>query len=586
MRVCYPAAMQQVFCQNCTTAFTIEDADSEFYEQMHVPHPTFCPACRFQRRMTHVNTCNLYPRVLTPGGNPMISMYSQDKKLHIVEDKDWHDPDHFDFFSFGKHYDFAKPFFAQFHDLWKVVPLPHLQRAHSTFENSEYCNAASSLKNCYLVINADFIEDCMYGFATEETKYCVDFSFTNKSELCYEVVNLQNCYSCLFCHDCENCNGLWWSQDCVGCTDCFGCSGLRHQSHCLFNVKLSKEEYEREVAKRTCTSWASLQKTREECERFFLTQPRKFMKGTNNESVDGDNIYQSTDVHESFLIKKAEHCKFSHFLSYVTSGTSHAYDYSMFGVAAEYVYECTWCGLGVNNMKFCLWNYGAADLEYCIGCHYSKNLFGCIGLQHKQYCILNKQYTKNEYEEILPRIKQQMMNVPYKDMKGNEYRYGEFFPSELSPFDYNQSWARDFCPLTQEEAIRQSFGWHETKERPPRDAIHWNDLPDDIADVKDEHMVKPILCKAYDENPTKAMEHNCTQYFKIIPQELEFYRRMGLALPKYCHNSRHFHRLQHINPFHLWDRACAKCQKNMKTSYAPNRPEIIYCEECYLKTVY
>ena len=33
-------------------------------------------------------------------------------------------------------------------------------------------------------------------------------------------------------------------------------------------------------------------------------------------------------------------------------------------------------------------------------------------------------------------------------------------------------------------------------------------------------------------------------------------------------------------------RKCDKCSKDMKTTYAPKRPEIVYCEECYLNEVY
>jgi len=47
----------------------------------------------------------------------------------------------------------------------------------------------------------------------------------------------------------------------------------------------------------------------------------------------------------------------------------------------------------------------------------------------------------------------------------------------------------------------------------------------------------------------------------------------------------------------LWHRQCmcdktshqhgeARCQVEFETSYAPERPEIIYCEKCYQKEVY
>lgn len=585
MQVTICTVMQESHCQNCKKSYLITEEDFTFYTTMQVPPPTFCPQCRFQRRTSHINTRNLYPRVLKEGTAPVISMYSQDKQYNIVDDRDWWG-DMYDFLIYGKPYDFDQSFFTQFDALWKTVPLPHLQREYATFENSDYCNAAAALKNCYLMINADENDECLYGFSIEESKDCVDFSYCNKCELSYEAVNLVNSYSCVFSDNCDNCSGLQWCIDCIGCTDCYGCIGLRQKKYHLFNKPLSKEAYEQEVAKRSLGSWKSLQNVAQECTAFFLTQPHQSMHGRNNESVDGDYIYQSKEVHESFMAKKAEHCKFAHFLSYITSGTHHAYDYTMFGVSADYVYECAWCGLNVNNLKFCIWNYGASDLEYCVGCHYSTHLFGCIGMRHKKYCILNVQYTQEEYEELLPRIKQQMMTVPYIDKKGNEYRYGEFFPSEISPFDYNQTLAREFCPLTQEEALQQGFTWHDTRERVVPNAVRWQDLPDDIADVTDDDIRTPIVCKAFDDNPEKALEHHCTQYFKIIPQELAYYRKKGLALPRYCHNSRHFHRLQRLNPFQLWNRSCSKCGDDIATSYSSERPETVYCESCYLKTVY
>jgi hypothetical protein len=32
-----------------------------------------------------------------------------------------------------------------------------------------------------------------------------------------------------------------------------------------------------------------------------------------------------------------------------------------------------------------------------------------VGLHDKSYCILNKQYTKEEYEELVPKIIEKMM---------------------------------------------------------------------------------------------------------------------------------------------------------------------------------
>ena len=39
----------------------------------------------------------------------------------------------------------------------------------------------------------------------------------------------------------------------------------------------------------------------------------------------------------------------------------------------------------------------AHHVYYCQLCNNSSYLFGCVGLSNKEYCIFNKQYTKEEY---------------------------------------------------------------------------------------------------------------------------------------------------------------------------------------------
>jgi hypothetical protein len=40
------------------------------------------------------------------------------------------------------------------------------------------------------------------------------------------------------------------------------------------------------------------------------------------------------------------------------------------------------------------------------------------------------------------------------------------------------------------------------------------------------------------------------------------------------------------NPRKLFDRKCDKCWVKIKTTYSPDRKEIVYCESCYNKEVY
>lgn len=74
-----------------------------------------------------------------------------------------------------------------------------------------------------------------------------------------------------------------------------------------------------------------------------------------------------------------------------------------------------------------------------------KNCFGCIGLNQKEYCIFNKQYTKEAYEKLVA----QLITIMIKHKER-----GEFFPITLSPLAYNESPAQTYYPLTKDQATQ------------------------------------------------------------------------------------------------------------------------------------
>jgi hypothetical protein len=108
-------------CQNCKLEFTIEPDDFLFYERIKIPPPTFCANCRHQRRLTYRNTHSLYKRKDSFSGNDLISIYSSDKDLTVIDQKIWWG-DSWDPFDYGIDYDFSKPFFEQLKNLFKKIP--------------------------------------------------------------------------------------------------------------------------------------------------------------------------------------------------------------------------------------------------------------------------------------------------------------------------------------------------------------------------------------------------------------------------------------------------------------------------------
>jgi hypothetical protein len=214
-------------------------------------------------------------------------------------------------------------------------------------------------------------------------------------------------------------------------------------------------------------------------------------------------------------------------------------------------------------------------------------------MRNKKYCILNKQYTKEEYEKLVQKIITQMSEMPYVDMAGRRYGYGEFFPSDISLYGYNETVAMDYYPLSKKEASRQGFLWndHESTKVQGEGYI----VPDDISEVSDDILKKIIICE------------ESGRPFRLLPMELTFYRRMNLPVPVRAPLQRHKDRIARLTPRKLFSRTCmckgeksdingdgfsymnhtdhghpnGVCGVEMETPYSPERPEIVYCESCY-----
>jgi len=174
-----------------------------------------------------------------------------------------------------------------------------------------------------------------------------------------------------------------------------------------------------------------------------------------------------------------------------------------------------------------------------------------------------------------------MDEMPYIDKQGRVYKYGEFFPIEFSFFAYNKTFAQEYFPLTKEQALEQGYGWYNRPKSKHQPTIKANSLPNDIKEVNKSILKEVIECK--------NVLSGCigTGVFRIIPQELEFYKKHNISLPRFCPECRYQERIKQRNPMKLYHRQCMKkgCKKTFETTYAPNRKEIVYCEKCYLKEV-
>ena len=503
----------------------------------------------------------MYRRKCDATGKEIISMYPPDCPFKIYEQSYWWS-DKWDALSYGREIDFSRPFFEQFRDLQLSVPRMALVNKHS--ENSAFTNHAADNKNCYMTATVFGSEDILYSdWVVEHCKDLCDCSYMMEgSELCYETYYAWGAYRCCFCEFVKRCQDMWFCFDCHNCKHCFLCSNLRNKEYCFENKQLSKKEYEEKIASIFPLTYSALQTYRELYKQMNIQRTiHSAIYQVQSIDSSGDLLFHCNDCTHCFDIVNSEDCR----NCYSVIDAKDSIDTYHIGWA-ELMYECHAISNGYNCIC-CHFTYDNRNALYSDCTQNCKNVFGCCSLNQKQYCILNKQYSEQEYHDLAGKLAAHMQKTG---------EWGKFFPAEFSPFAYNQSRAMEFFPFNRDEATSKNFRWSEYTAPPPRvsKTILASHLPERIEDIPDDILNWAIVCEA-----TKIP-------FTIVNHELDFYRNVGLPIPRRHPNKRYEDRFAMRTPWRLWDAQCKNCGKKIRTSFSPNRPEIVHCEECYLKEVY
>jgi hypothetical protein len=176
----------------------------------------------------------------------------------------------------------------------------------------------------------------------------------------------------------------------------------------------------------------------------------------------------------------------------------------------------------ISNSSNIFYSYGLNDCSYCIG---------CVGLKNKQFCILNKEYPKEQRFEVA--------NTIFENME-SEGTLWQFFPWSMNPFYFNDTVASLIKDFTKEEIVNQ---WYLRRDEEIKvDIPQWVDVLSikSLAqyqgfDATWERKINPEILK-------KIIKDEKGNYYKIVPMELEFLQKHGLPLPE-------IHRLERIK---LW----------------------------------
>ncbi len=549
---------------NCEEKFEITKEDIEFIKVFQVPPPNFCPTCRRMRRFVHMGFAQLFKRPCNAPQHDesMISIYSPECPFPVYDYK-FFISDEFDPFIFAHDFVDSDSPYNELLAMRKTFPMPSFLNRDPSCINSEYSNGGKNTKNCYYVSGCFDTENVWYTNLSKSSREVMDSRAVNSSEYVYSVLNSSFIYKSSYIYFSKDCTDSIFLFDCRNCTNCFGCVNLRNAKYCVWNKQLSKKDYEDFIISITPLSRDFIRKSEEQFWHLVKSLPLNASRNLGSVDVSGVHLRKVKNAYNSTDCNNSEHIR------YVDSGLSHndSMDVLFSGGKSHHLYSTTNIGAQSSNVKF------SVSSKFCIDCEYvfnSKNLtscFMCFGLQNKSYCILNKQYTPDEYFELVDKIKCKMLS---------NSEYGDGLGIEFSAQAYNFSLAGLYFSLSDAE-VRNLGGYVASEPESNMGStkvIRSDEVPQTIYEATNEVLSQAILCEV------------TGRPFRIVVTELEFYRRMGLPLPT-VHPIVRMKRKYVFSPIGVMYKIdCAKCGMNFNSLFNPKDGYILYCEKCYQQEVY
>ena len=507
------------------------------------PTPTLCPEERSRRRFSFSNLCSLYKRNDSSSWKWIISIYSPDKP-YIVYDYNFWNTYSWTIVERGVDWDFND----NFSYLIQNTPIPNAQIFNC--ENSDYTNQSRNMKNSYMCFCAVTAEDCLYGYLwVYDCVSCIDCTAIDHCEFCYDSIKLNHCTWVFHSQSCSDCSNSSYLINCVWCHDCFNCSNMVNKSYCINNKQYSKEEYQNLIknAKRE-NLWDIVY---------------EWCKQKESENCVWNGIYW---------------CKNSIFCDEVTASENMKYVIDCPKMTDVYDGLWTWSKLCIET--YISWNsyhswiiYNSRynkESRYLLYSDNCTNCFGCVWLKDKSYCVYNKQYTKEEYNKIVPEV------IAWMIRKGQRW---EYFDPQLSYFWYNETMAMTYYPITKQEALKMWYKRSDYELPAPKveKTVLWENLPKvwckTIQEKKPEFLQKLVNYAIICEVSKKP--------FRVTKQELDFYVKHNLPLPTKHPDVRHQERFEK-KPFHIMHLVhCDKCGEEMLSVHLSWKWKKVLCEKCF-----
>lgn len=305
----------------------------------------------------------------------------------------------------------AQSFFAELQRL--ILSQPKFPVAVLNSENCEFCNEVYNSKNLSYCFDTYSTTDSFYLFDSFMCASCGDCDYAVECELCYESVDPYKSFNCEYLEYCAYMRDSAFCFDCGNCHDVFGCVGLNNKSFCIFNRQLTEEEYKKQIKKFKALSAEQVLKMLEDFKKRF---PLSQTVGVDNENTTyGNYIHYNKNCYLCFDASYDEDCGYL----YDSFDCKTSYDLTYVSINAQLSYEAV-DSIALFNCSYVRHGSNCQGSWYLFNCFNVKDSIGCVGLNNKQYCILNRQFTKEEYEKLSAQI---LANLKEANLGWNDLVY-------------------------------------------------------------------------------------------------------------------------------------------------------------------
>jgi len=409
-------------------------------------------------------------------------------------------------------YDNKNNFFSNYKKLLLTVKLPNLFH-YIVNSNCDYSEASLNSKNAYLsnfAINEN--ENIFYTFRVQKS--------TNVYNSLYVINNCENIYfsrwitesfNIFYCSYVQNSANIWFSSNLTWCSECIFCNDLDNQSYSIKNKKLSKKDYleEKKIILKEKNNFLNYYN---KCNKLWVNQ--------NSSNVTGNFIIESTNVDNWHYVS---HNNISRNVMFTgnDNGVGNFNDVfvawwtwwnDFYGIHSAWWWANLYCSISISFCENIFYSYYLENCSYCIW---------CIGLKNKSYCILNKQYTKEEWNIMADKI--------FSSME-KEGTLWNFFPWELNPFYFNDTVAWLIWWFTKEEVTKEWYMWRD--EEIKVDIPEWSDVILTSELDKYQWYNEDWDWKINPEILKKVIKDEKWNYYRIVQMEYDFLVKHNLPLPE------------------------------------------------------